>query len=308
MKVAKFVLFNLISMIFIFATISLASPKVIAKVINKKLLQIPEGKSKFEFDYSADKKLNIWIYKPKEIKSEAQVLFIMHGVKRDAKRYLDEWIPILEKHKMIGVAPSFSKELYPKSLSYNLGNMYDQLNQPRKKEDWSFSVIEPLFDKIRANLSLTQKKYNIYGHSAGAQFVHRFLMFTPEARINKAISANAGWYTLPSFAEDYPYGLAGTHLDETALRKAFSKKLIILLGTKDSDPNAKYLRKSNNSMEQGDNRLDRGIYFFNHAKAQSLNISNNFNWQLEYAQGVGHSNKNMSLFAINFLALIDFNE
>jgi len=284
-----------------FIILSSVSIPSIAKDTRSTPLQIPQGKSQFVFDYSASKKLDVWVYRPEKIESSTQVLFIMHGVKRDAERYLDEWLPYLKLHKMVGIVPHFSQQQYPKSLSYNLGNMHDKLKRPRKREDWSFSVVEPLFDKVRSNLSLDQQKYNIYGHSAGAQFVHRFLMLNPQARINKAISANAGWYTLPLLDEEYPYGLRGTNLDTSALKQAFSKKLIVLLGTEDSDPKAKYLRKTKNALKQGDNRLDRGIFFYNQSKIQSANISANLNWQINFAQGVGHSNKQMAAFAVDVL-------
>ena len=55
------------------------------------------------------------------------------------------------------------------------------------------------------------QRYHIYGRSAGGQFVHRLALFVPEARCEAAITANAGWYTVPTFAGDgFPYGLKGS--------------------------------------------------------------------------------------------------
>ena len=60
--------------------------------------------------------------------------------------------------------------------------------------------------------------YLLYGHSAGAQFVHRYLYFVPEARVAKVVAANAGWWTLPDLAVGFPYGLRGSVVHEAGLK------------------------------------------------------------------------------------------
>ena len=66
-----------------------------------------------------------------------------------------------------------------------------------------------VFENIKTNLNYLGNSYNMFGHSAGAQFVHRFIQFKPLSRVDKAVSANAGWYTLPDTTIDFPYGLKG---------------------------------------------------------------------------------------------------
>ena len=53
------------------------------------------------------------------------------------------------------------------------------------------AAIEPLFDHARARFGMEADAYSIYGHSAGAQFVHRFLFHVPDARVARAVAANA---------------------------------------------------------------------------------------------------------------------
>ncbi|MDZ7757086.1 hypothetical protein [Rhodohalobacter sp.] len=42
-----------------------------------------------------------------------------------------------------------------------------------------------------------------------SQFIHRMVMFKPDARFDLAIAANPGWYTIPDSKQNYPYGILG---------------------------------------------------------------------------------------------------
>ena len=41
------------------------------------------------------------------------------------------------------------------------------------------------------------KLNDLFGHSAGSQVAHRFLLFKPTNKTNKVILSAAGWYTVP---------------------------------------------------------------------------------------------------------------
>jgi len=53
-------------------------------------------------------------------------------------------------------------------------------------------------------------QFSMFGHSAGAQFVHRYITFMPQGHLRAAVAANSGWYTLPDQTLKLPYGLKHT--------------------------------------------------------------------------------------------------
>jgi len=250
----------------------------------------------FAFE-SAGHKLTVWYHRPAAAPAEAPVLFVIHGVGRNAEEYLSDWIEYADREKFLLVVPEFSKTEFPGEEAFNSGNLFDAAGRLRPREQWSYSMIEPLFDAVRQRLGSRRNDYLIYGHSAGAQFVQRFLFFVPQARITGAIAANAGWYMLPELATEFPYGLKGTPVDEVALRAAFARPMVVLLGEADIDPNHSSLRHTPEADAQGLYRFARGQYFFARAKAVADSMRTAFNWTLATAPGIAHSNKGMAPFA-----------
>ncbi len=102
-------------------------------------------------------------------------------------------------------------------------------------------------------------------------------MFTGGPRVERAVAANAGWYTLPRKADTFPYGLDGIDVADETLREAFSVPLTILLGEDDNDPNSKYLRRTPEALAQGAHRLARGASYLAAAQltAQQMNATLN---------------------------------
>lgn len=242
-------------------------------------------------------KLTVWYHRPAGLPADAPVLFVIHGVGRNGEEYLGDWMELANRKKFLLVAPEFSKTEFPGEEAFNSGNLFDAAGQLRPRELWSYSMIEPLFDAVRQRLGSRRNDYLIYGHSAGAQFVQRFLYFVPQARITRAIAANAGWYMLPELATEFPYGLKGTAGDEAALRTAFARPVVVLLGEADIDPNHSSLRHTPETDAQGPHRFARGQYFFARAKAVADSMKTPFNWTLATAPGIAHSNKGMAPFA-----------
>ncbi len=257
------------------------------------ILALKSGEiNRFVFTKWAGPDLPVWVYLPDGIDlSRAPVLFMMHGNQRDPHRYLREWREPAQENGLIVVAPEFSQRDFPKSAGYNLGNVFRKETEGRQDESiWSFSAIEPIFDRVKQAVGSQQTQYSIYGHSAGAQFVHRYLYYKPDAPVKQYIAANAGWYTRPDVAEVYPYGLAGAGISEEMVRAALSKNVLLLLGDKDNDPNHKSLRRSPEAMKQGPHRFARGLSYHEFGKQKADEYALPFGWRVKVVPGVAHSN------------------
>ena len=71
--------------------------------------------------------------------------------------------------------------------------------------------------------------------------------------------ANAGWYTMPDWSVEYPYGLKGTPATPENVGARLAQRLLVLLGTADVDPNHASLSRTPESMAQGPHRFARGL-------------------------------------------------
>jgi hypothetical protein len=229
-------------------------------------------------------------------------VFVMHGVNRDADRYRDEWADLARSYGFIVIVPEFSQQDFPGSRGYNTGNFVAEDRTSLSRAQWSFSAIEPLFDDARQRFGTRVARYTIYGHSAGAQFVHRYVMFTADARDDQAIAANAGWYTMPDLATGFPYGLSEAPVDEVALTAALGKQVTVMLGTADTDPNDPNLRKTPEANAQGPHRFARGQQFFARGRQAATALGTPFGWRLVTVPDVGHSNGKMAKAAAQVIA------
>ncbi len=281
----------------------LLSALLLAAVLSPATVQaakLTPGAGRFEVAHGG-KTIPVWYFLPEAARDDAPVLIVMHGVNRDADRYRDEWSEHARQYGFILLAPEFSKEAFPGEDRYNLGNMLDEQGRPLPREQWTFSYLEPIFDAMKNATGNRSERYHLYGHSAGAQFVHRFLFFMPKARVAKAVAANAGWWTLPDLAVDFPYGLRGSTMDAASLKAALNRPLVVLLGTADTDPNHVHLRRTPEALAQGPHRFARGQCFYAAGQRQASALGVPFDWQLATAPGVAHSDKGMSKFAVRLL-------
>lgn len=277
-----------------FAMFVAASP-----AMAKECEQIASGSSQITFSGWSGPKLPVYVHKPQTAGGSSRIVFVMHGVQRDGDRYRDEWRNLADKHDLIIVVPTFGRNDFPTTDSYNLGNIVDEKGRRNPLAKWSFSAIEPLFDDIVCRVAGNQKGYALYGHSAGAQFVHRYVALANAPRMESAVAANSGWYTMPSDVP-FPYGWGGDAAGLVSPARAFQRPLTILLGTEDIDRNDPNLRKNEQADRQGLTRFDRGHGFL--AAARKLTgEAFALGWKIAYAPGVGHDNGQMAPFAIPHL-------
>lgn len=254
-------------------------------------MSIPPGRGRFTFREWAGPALGVESHLPDRISPDAPVIIVMHGVGRNAKSYCDAWAGAAADGAVV-VAPHFPESDFPQSRTYAQGNVRDAAGVPVSRPLWSFSAIEPLFDAVRTGLGLSTDRYVLFGHSAGAQFVHRFVWFVPEARFRVAVAANAGWYTRPDPSTSYPYGLKG--VPETDPRGGVQRNVLLLLGEADTDPEGKNLRRSTEAEAQGPTRFDRGRTMLAAVEARAAEWGVPCGWRVETVPGTAHSGRRMS--------------
>ncbi|MGH3089939.1 MAG: alpha/beta hydrolase [Rubrobacteraceae bacterium] len=253
---------------------------------------IPAGPGRFLFPDERNRPVPVWCHRPPHLPADAPVLFVMHGVKRDADLYRDNWMASAEKFGCLLLCPEFTKEDFPRK-AYHLGNLVDDEGGFLPRSARTFGVIERLFDFAREATGNESERYHIYGHSAGGQFVHRMVMFAPESRFETAVAANSGWYTMPVFRRKFPYGLKGSGLSPERLREAFGRRLVVLLGTRDTDSKDPHLRRTSGARRQGKNRLERGLNFYVTARNEAAKSGAAFEWTLEPVIKASHFDPRM---------------
>ncbi|MDG1827457.1 MAG: hypothetical protein P8H62_14460 [Henriciella sp.] len=251
----------------------------------------------FTFSGWAGPELRVFSVEPDGLAPDAPVVFVMHGVRRNADEYRDNWIKLAETHGFRVYAPEFTREDYPGAEGYNLGGIAP--GQPRVPG--AYESLESLFEALRQNRGLTVNKYSVFGHSAGGQFVHRFACFANPPRLNFAIAANAGWYTMPDETIAWPYGLEDVEAAGCNLQDWLEKPLLILLGEEDTNPKGRNLRRTPEALDQGTHRLERGKTFYAAAKARAEAEGWTFNWTLATVPGVDHDNAGMAVGALPFI-------
>jgi hypothetical protein len=232
------------------------------------------------------------------VQADAPVVFVMHGRVRNGQTYRRVWIPHAEAGRYILLVPEFSRAQFGSTRHYSFGNVTAADGSLRPQAEWSFAAVEEIFDAVKRANALAATRYDIYGHSGGAQFVHRMVFAMPGARFRVAVAANAGSYAMPDPATAYPYGLGG--LDPEGWRAAFGRRLIVLLGDRDTDPDDPTLPRASQAMAQGAHRFARGERFFSEARSAAARLGVPFNWSLEIARG-GHSNAQMAPAAARFV-------
>ena len=252
---------------------------------------LPAGSGIAAFEGLPGTVMRVHYHRPDNYRPDAPILMVLHGVKRNADWYRDVWRDLSDRHGFLVLAPEFDRDRFPGGRSYNRGNMRAKGRAPVPQQEWSFNAVEALFNTARAWTGSTRQGYLMFGHSAGAQFVHCMITFMPELRLEGEVAANAGWYTMPDRQQAYPYGLDGVRITVAQLRVAFGRNLTVMLGDADTDSNHRHLHNTPAAKRQGPHRYARGLSYFDRAQAAAAVIGVPFAWRLEIIPDAGHSTK-----------------
>lgn len=205
----------------------------------------------------------------------SRLTVVLHGTERNAADYRDAWTRFARDHDRIVVCPEFDHAGWPGAAGYVLGNMTG-----RPASEWVFSQVTAVAEAAAERFGLADRRFDLWGHSAGAQVVHRYTLFQPEAPLRTAIAANAGWYSLPG-PDRWPYGTRD--VDPGLVRRWPDAPLVLMRGALDVERDAT-LRVTPRADRQGPNRFTRAATMLAAGRA----VDPACRWELHDVPGVAH--------------------
>ena len=250
------------------------------------------------FAYWDKPDVEIFYITPEEINEYTKVIFVIHGNTRNAEDYLSAWIPHVLNKNVIVAAPQFTKTDFRYFFLLEMAESSGKVNNNRS--DYINNSISLFFNYIKSKFSLTANTYSMFGHSAGAQFTHRYMLLSKDKRISNAVVANAGWYTFISNAE-FPYGIKSSPIiiSDEDLRWFMSNKVNLLIGSEDLG--SKSVNSSKGAKLQGITRVDRANSYFNSLISSAEDRNYALRWNYRVLDNVDHDFKKVTPFAANIL-------
>jgi len=271
-------------------------------------LSVFSGTGDWEFTPAApldDAPIRVYYHIPENADNLTPILITFHGNGRDGDYSRDALISLANEHNFIVLAPTYTKALYPTN-KYHLGNVFADGEESatstlNPENEWTYATVEPIFYEFVNTVHSEAKWFDVFGHSAGGQFVHRMVQFMPAMNYRKAVAAASGWYTVPDSTIAFPYGTGYTPIQYSQQRDYFSRDVLILVGSEDTDENSAGLRHTPEADAQGLNRYDRAQFFYARCAQRGQQIQADFNWDLQVSPGVNHSYLGNAAYSIDIL-------
>lgn len=158
-----------------------------------------------QLEYKTSFAADHFVYFPQ--KKPKNILVIAHGMlgknqaaAANAKKYIKRWIDYAERYGLVVIAPVFDTKRFG-----NLGGGYGGYRNLFGKYIAADEFVNQLVDTYAAQFNLAGTQFYLYGHSAGGQFVNRYVVTHPD-RVIRAVVSAAGRYSYPTKSEKWPYG------------------------------------------------------------------------------------------------------
>ncbi|MBT8115584.1 MAG: hypothetical protein KJP04_09390 [Arenicella sp.] len=274
----------------------------------------------------ADKKVTVFYHRPANFNPQSRILLVIPGAGRNGWSYRDAWIDASEEHNVLVLSPAYMEQDYD-FAAYHLGGVVsnlqlDNVDQAEVKEtnryrlrdedisfdlnpqpgQWLFNDFDRVFDMVVKATGSEQVSYDIFGHSAGGQILHRMVLLQKVSKAHRIVASNAGFYTLPDLQQPPMFGVKGLPVDGSQLRSAFARKLVLLIGELDNETETRgTMLHTPLADQQGQGRLARARHFHQRSQVIADEFGAPCNWALEVVPGVGHESRKMSQAAALYL-------
>ncbi len=235
--------------------------------------------------------VSAWLALPSSLSPTSRLAVVLHGVRRNAREYVETWREWSQWTGRPVLAPHFDSDSWPGAKAYNLGNVLDSHGRRNRRRSWAFTALRHLVVDTRRQLQLADPTWDLFGHSAGAQFAHRLALLRPSSKLRSVAVAGAGWFTVPDPSLDWPYGTRHPDLgiDRTALTTWTRRSLLLLRGENDRDRD-EHLRTGPEADAQGCTRWDRAAHMLAAGQAYDPHCC----WELIDVHEATHSEQEMA--------------
>lgn len=210
----------------------------------------------------------------------SSLLVAVHGVQRNREALLERLAPLALRHRLRLTAPLFSKTTYPD---------YQRMGRAGLGARADRALDEALISAAPSD-AVGRRRMILFGHSGGAQFVHRYALAYPE-RVAAVIMIAAGWYTFPDAACAYPYGIRpSARMPDLAFRpSAFLRvPMLVALGDADVASDARLRRSARLDEQQGCSRVQRATRWVSSMRDLATSLREPSAVRLHVLPGAGH--------------------
>ena len=250
------------------------------------------------FAYWDKPDVEIFYITPEIINKDTKVIFVIHGNSRNAEDYLSAWIPHVTNKNVIVAAPQFRKIDFRYFFLLEMAESSGKVNSD--KDEYINNSISLFFNYLKSKFSLSTETYSMFGHSAGAQFTHRYMLLSMDNRISNTVIANAGWYTFIT-DDEFPYGINNSpiNISNEQIKWFMSKKANLLIGS--DDIGFKSVNSSKGANLQGLTRVDRAANYFDSLIMNAESRGYALRWNYKVLERVDHDYKKVTPYAAQIL-------
>jgi len=200
--------------------------------------------------------LSYYAFLPDDIHPLATPLVLVHGISRNALEQLGAFVPLAATVGRPLLAPVFDRKAFPR---------YQRLAHRGVRADRAFQA---MLAEAGDRFEITTGRVDLFGFSAGAQYVHRFALLAPDSVRRLAVSS-AGWYTFPDPERRFPVGTRSIRskdrgplpMPEFDPRGFAGLPMLVLVGERDVQVDENVRSTPGTVRRQGITRRDRARRF-----------------------------------------------
>jgi dienelactone hydrolase len=225
-------------------------------------------------------------------KKPTEVLVVVHGSIGPegalplAQTFIKRWISDAEQYGLIVVAPAFDAENY-----HTHNASYRWL---WGKEIGADDFVNSIVDSYKKVLPYFDGKIYLYGHSAGGQFVNRYVVKHPY-RIHRAVVSAAGRYAFPDTQTPWPSGSGRLKNSDFDIQpesrgwvEAAQLPITIVVGGLDQDT------QPERPGQEAESRIERGQDWVKAMNQLAIEKQKESNIKFRLIKGIGHNSDKLT--------------